>query len=150
MKFAAFALVAGLWIPVLAGCARYEPNSLSTANPGAVKPAERVVVYYMHRTLRCISCLSIENQTRQALNDAFAAELAAGKVEFHCEDYWMNTDLARRYDVDTVSVVIVVVAGGREVSHENLQRVWELKGSSEELRTYIAQAVRGALAKAAG
>ena len=45
---------------------------------------------------------------------------------------------------------VVVLAGGREASHENLQRVWELKGSPEELRTYIAQAVRGALAKVNG
>jgi len=56
-------------------------------------------------------------------------------------------NLADRYGVDTVSVVVVTVADGKEVSHENLERVWELKGDASELRNYVTQAVRAALTK---
>lgn len=138
---------AGLLGLVLGGCGSQAP--LTAQHPGAAKPSDRVVVYYMHRTFRCISCLSIEKETRQTLEDNFASNLASGQVEFKSEDYWINKNLVNRYGVDTVSVVVAVMAGGQEVSHENLERVWELKGRPAELRNYIAQAVRSALDKAA-
>jgi hypothetical protein len=148
MKYSIATFVLGLAGLALVGCA--SQASLTSRNPGAVKPSDRVVVYYMHRTFRCISCLSIEKETRQALDDAFASQLASGQVEFRSEDYWVNKDLADRYGVDTVSVVVVTVANGKEVSHENLERVWELKGNPSELRNYVTQAVRAALNKANG
>lgn len=145
LLFTAFVTLLG---PVLAGCGSQAPLAGQSSNLAA--PSNRVVVYYMHRTFRCISCLSIEKKTRQALDDAFAQQLASGQVGFRSEDYWVNKDLANRYGVDTVSVVVVAIAGGKEVSHENLERVWELKGRPAELRDYVAQAVRAALTKVNG
>lgn len=144
--YSAAAILVSLLGFAQAGCT--PRASLTTQSQSAAAPSDRVVVYYMHRSLRCVSCLTIEHQTRQGLNESFAPELASGEVEFRSEDYWLNEPLAKRYGVDTVSVVVVTVADGREVSHENLARVWELKGNAAELRAYIAQAVRGALAKA--
>ena len=127
-----------------------QSSSLSSAPAGDVAaPGDRVDVYYMHRTLRCISCLTIERSTRQALQDAFAAELRQGRVTLQVADYWINTQLAQRYNVDTVSVIVVAVVKGQEVSHENLDRVWSLKGDSQEFRAYIVEAVRAAQAKVA-
>jgi hypothetical protein len=135
-----------LAVVVLGGCSLQNP--LPSPKAGAVIPSDRVVVHYMHRSFRCVSCLTIESQTRQALKESFSAELAAGEVEFHSTDYWADSELASRYGVDTVSVVVVVVSDGREVSFENLDHVWSLKGDAAELRAYIAGAVKGALAKA--
>ena len=146
MKCSITVVVLGLAGLTLAGCA--SQASLASQNPGTVKPS--VVVYYMHGTARCTSCLSIEKEVRKALDDAFASELASGQVEFRSEDYWVNENLANRYGVDRASVVVVVVADGQEVSHENLDRVWELKSKPAELRSYVDQAVRTALAKATG
>ncbi|MCE5276481.1 MAG: nitrophenyl compound nitroreductase subunit ArsF family protein [Planctomycetaceae bacterium] len=143
-------LIVGLGILglILNGCAQSDILSSAPA-AGAASPADRVDVYYMHRTLRCISCLTIERNTRQALQDTFAAEMRDGRVTFHVADYWINTELAQRYNVDTVSVIVVTVVKGKEVSHENLDRVWSLKGDSQEFRTYIVDAVRAAQAKTA-
>ena len=104
----------------------------------------------MHRTLRCISCLSIEKMTRDVLKETFASELASGRLEFRVADYMIDQNLARQYDVTTVSVVVVNLAGGKEVSHQTLDRAWDLKGQPKEFRASVADAVRAALAKATG
>jgi len=147
MKHLASLVLIGLAGLTLIGCGQASPQSLGTAAVSVPKPANRVVVYYMHRTFRCFSCLWIEKTVRQTLEESFPAELSSGRVEFHVEDYWQQKDLADRYDVKTVSVVVVNVVNGREVSHRTLDRVWELKGKTDESREYIAEAVRAALEK---
>ena len=101
----------------------------------------------MHRTFRCFSCLWIENTTRQTLQETFPSELASGRLNFQVEDYMKREDLARRYHVQWVSVVVVNVAEGREVSHQTLEKVWGLKGKNDEFSAYITEAVRAALGK---
>lgn len=145
------------WLVALAmavaasGCAA--PSAATRSGAPAAPPSggagsPKVVVYYMHRTFRCISCLWIEHQTRKTLEEAFPSDLASGRLELRVADYWIQKDLAARYGVDTVSVVVVSLSEGQEVSHQTLDRVWELKGKSDEFRAYVADAVRAALAAA--
>lgn len=147
MKFPAPLVLFGLVGIAMAGCGQGSTESLGAPAASAPKPANRVVVYYMHRTFRCFSCLWIENTTRQTLQETFPSELASGRLEFQIADYWTNQDLAKRYGVQTVSVVVVNVAEGREVSHQTLEKVWDLKMKNDEFRAYIAEAVRAALGK---
>jgi len=147
MKYLASLVLIGLAGMALIGCGQTAPQSLGAASANAPKPPNRVVVYYMHRTFRCFSCLWIEKTVRQTLEESFPSEMSSGRVEFQVEDYWQQKDLANRYDVKTVSVVVVNVVNGREVSHRTLDRVWELKGKTDESRKYIAEAVRAALEK---
>ncbi len=129
------------------GCGQRSAEPFGPSAASAGKPANRVVVYYLHRTFRCFSCLWIENTTRETLKETFPAELASGRLDFQVEDYVKREDLAKLYSVDWVSVVVVNVAGGREVSHQTLEKVWDLKMRSQEFRAYITEAVRAALAK---
>jgi hypothetical protein len=148
MKLLASLLLAGLAGMVLVGCGQTPAEPLGAKTANAVKPPNRVVVYYMHRTVRCFSCQWMEAATRQALQESFPSELASGRLELRLENYEKREDLARRYSVHTVSVIIASVAEGREASFQDLDRIWGLKGESDEFRTYIAGAVRTALAKA--
>jgi hypothetical protein len=132
---------------VLAGCGQTSADSLIATTANAPKPPNRVVVYYMHRTVRCVSCLWMEATTRQALQESFPSELASGRLELKVEDYQKREDLAKQYGVYTVSVLVVNVADGKEASHQGLERVWELKGKNDEFRAYITEAVRAALGK---
>jgi len=43
---------------------------------------ERVVATYYHGTIRCFECLEIERFSRQTLEERFAEQLAAGKLEW--------------------------------------------------------------------
>lgn len=56
----------------------------STA-PAAVstRPSDgTVTVYYFHRTLRCPTCLRIEELARDAVQNGFSNEIAAGAVKW--------------------------------------------------------------------
>lgn len=145
VRLALFVATATLTCAALAGCAG--SADLRGTPTGRARADNRVRVYYMHKSFRCLSCLWIEDNTRKALEEGFASEIAAGRIEFRSEDYWSKTDLARRFGVDNVSVVLVQVVDGNERSHENLNRVWELKGQSARFRAYIVEAVRAALAR---
>ena len=147
MKFLAPFVLAGLASMAMVGCGQASTDSLGAATANAPKPPNRVVVYYMHRTFRCFSCLWIENTTRQTLKDTFPSELASGRLDLQVEDYMKREDLAKRYDVQTVSIVVVNVADGQEVSHQTLEKVWDLKMKNDEFRAYITEAVRAALGK---
>lgn len=148
MRFLAPIVAAALASMVLVGCGEASTASVTAATANTPNPANRVVVYYMHRTFRCFSCLWIENTMRQTLKESFPSELASGRLELRVEDYWKRKDLARQYDVNTVSIVVVNVADGQEVSHRTLDKVWDLKLKNEEFRAYITEAVRAALNKA--
>jgi hypothetical protein len=147
MKCLTFLVLMGLAGMALVGCGQTPTDSLGATTANAPKPPNRVVVYYMYRTFRCFSCLWIENTTRQTLKETFPSELASGRLDFQVEDYMKRDDLAKRYDVQTVSVVVVNVVDGREVSHQTLEKAWDLKLKNDEFRAYVNEAVRAALAK---
>jgi len=138
-------VLVGMAGPLLIGCSAVTPASVGMASVDEHQLDSRVVVYYTHRTFRCFSCLWLEKTTHQALEDSFASELAAGRLEFRVVDYWADRSLAERYGVGTVSVIVVNIVKGEEVSHRTLERLWDLKAHPDELRAYIKEAVRAAL-----
>ena len=147
MKLLTAVVLTGLAGMVQVGCSQTSTESLGMTPASTPKPADRVVVLYMHRTYRCIKCVWIEDNTRQTLRDKFSSELASGRLDFQVEEYGKREDLAKRYDGYTASVVVIHIANGREVAYHDLDRVWELHGESEEFRAYITEAVRAALRK---
>ena len=148
-------LILGGAVAVLAGgCTGQSASLRPLAASGAATMSNavqspQVIVYYMHRTFRCLSCLWIENEVRKTLKKDFAADLVSGRLEMRVADFWIEKDLAARYNVDTVSVVVARLSQGRETSHQTLDRVWELKGESGPFRAYLAGAVKVALAEEA-
>jgi len=153
-RLPAWSVMGGLLALAIAGCASQSvgPRDGQVPASAGLSPdkaeASKVVVYYMHRTFRCISCLTIEHMTRKTLKEDFASELASGRLELRVADFWIQQDLAKQYGVTTVSIVVVNLDGDREVSHQTLEKVWDLKGKPDEFRAYLAKAVKAALAKA--
>jgi hypothetical protein len=142
VAFLSLMVVAGM----LAGCVQTPPDSPGEAMADVSKPPNRVVVYYLHRTFRCASCLWMETTTQQTLQDTFPSELASGRLDFEVEDYMKRKDLAKRFDVQDVAVVVVNVVDGREASHQTLEKAWDLTMKDAEFRAYITESVRAALA----
>ena len=99
---------------------------------------DKVIVYYMHATLRCVTCNAIEKAAHQAVQQDFAEQLKAGRVEWMAVNIDEDEALAKRYNVASSTVVLVHLRDGKEVGHEQLDGVWELSDKREELRSYIA------------
>ena len=140
--------------------ARASAPSPDAASPGAQAPdkqaqpatnapaEERVLVYYLHATIRCITCNTIERLTHETLQQDFAKELADGRVTWQTANFQERDDLARRYDVTGSTVVVVTVKDAKETRFERLDKVWELVSEPEALSKYVGDAVRGGLRSA--
>ena len=112
---------------------------------GAVSPvatADKVTVYYLHATFRCVTCNAIEAMAKEVVETQFAAALAAGRIEWYEGDFQVEEDLAKRFDVVSSCVVVARRAGGKEAEFQRLDEVWTLVDKPTEFKEYIAGAIR--------
>ena len=110
----------------------------------ATAPAsgDKVIVYYMHPTLRCVTCNAIEKAALQVVREDFARQLQAGRLEWIVVNFDEDEALAAQYNVASSTVVVVHLRGGEEVGFEKLERVWELAEEPQELRSYVASRIQ--------
>jgi len=121
------------------------------AGPGAgAVSGEKVIVYYMHPTLRCVTCNAIEKAARGTVEEDFAREVRTGRLEWRTVNFDEDEALAKRYDVASSSVILVRLRDGKEVAHERLDKVWELSEWPKKLRAYLRKAVRAYVEGKAG
>ncbi len=106
---------------------------------------DKVIVYYMHPTLRCVICNAIEKAAHEAVQQDFAKQLKTGSVQWKVVNFSEDEALAKRYNVASSTVVVVHLRDGKEVRHENLDKVWELAEKPAELRAYVAGKIQACL-----
>lgn len=115
--------------------------------PGpAAASAEKILVYYMHGKIRCVSCNTIEKQAQETVEREFAAELKDGRLAWHVVNYEEREDLAKRYNVISNGVVLAKQAGGKDLRSETLDDVWTLAGERPKFDAYLTGAIRAYLA----
>lgn len=117
------------------------------AGDAAVAPVpgsghDRVIVYYMHATVRCVTCNELETSILSVLLTDFADELREGRVEWRTADYQTEEALAKRYDVASGCVVVVKVKDDREAEFKRLDDIWTRSGDRARLSEYLSAAVR--------
>lgn len=108
----------------------------------AVATGDKVVVYYMHASFRCVTCNLVETMGGELIRSEFAAAVKDGRLEWkpvNCQD---NDDLARRYNVGGNMIIVARFAGGREVEHKRLDRVMELADKRDEFMAYVRSAIQ--------
>jgi len=104
-----------------------------------------VVLYYMHPTLRCVTCNEMEKTILSLVHTEFAEPLAEDRLQWHEVNFEENEALARRYNVATSSLVVVRFREGRETGHQTLDEIWTLKDQPDELRAFVREAIRSRL-----
>jgi hypothetical protein len=99
-------LLLAILISALAFTQSQEPNSKKT----------HIDVYYFHRTDRCATCLSIEENTKNTLDTYFAEELKDGTISFYSICYEGDEDKAAidKYKVDAPALYLTKVKKGKE------------------------------------
>ncbi len=122
-------------------------NAAEGASPQQLK--HQVIAYYFHTTYRCPTCLKIEEYTRQAIMEAFPAEIKSGSllwkpvnVEENGNDHYI-----RDYQLFSKSVIVVDMKNGKQAQWKNLKDIWKLVGSREAFARYIQDEVRSYLGK---
>ena len=109
--------------------------------------SDKVIVYYMHQTFRCVTCNQIEAMTAELIRSDFARELADGRIEWKKANFQEDEDLAKRYNVASSTVVVVRLRDGKEIGHQSLDKVWTLSSNRDEFIKYVGGAIREAMSK---
>ncbi len=116
----------------------------STPAPSVQEPRRFVLATYFHNTARCPTCLAIERDSRAALQAAFAADFASGKLVWrtvNMEDKG-NGHYVTDYMLPCPSLLITEMAGERELRFKLLGETWNLiHGNSKQFTGYITSEV---------
>lgn len=119
----------------IAAPAEQRPESVPDADP----PDPYVTVYYFHRTLRCPSCLQIEEWARQAVENAFSNDLAGGIIEWRTLNMELeeNKRFVEEYQLKSPALVLARHGNGDSGSWKDLEKVWEHLGDHASFSDYV-------------
>jgi hypothetical protein len=112
-----------------------------------VMPADRVLAYYFYGGQRCPTCRKIEAYTQEAIQTGFAADLAAGRLQWQAVnvDEPVNEHFVADFELTAKSVVLVSIQNGEQAGWKNLDQVWDLTSDKEKFVTYITKETRAQL-----
>lgn len=102
-----------------------------------------VAVYYFHGTVRCPTCLAIENYADSTLRAAFADELQDGRMIWKSinKDEEPNKHFVADYDLYSQTLIVIDSTKGQPSRWKNLEKIWELVGDQAEFSTYVRNEV---------
>jgi hypothetical protein len=103
---------------------------------------DKVVVYAVHRTFRCLDCSQIEWLTKELIDEEFAAEIADGRLEYYSVDYFRDAAFASRYNISSSTVVVASMNDGEPVEFARLDEVWTKLRDRDAFRAYVRDAIR--------
>jgi len=115
------------------------------ASPAAATGEDKVIVYYMHATFRCLTCNMIESMGEELVRTQFADAVKDGRLEWKAVDYQENDTLAKHYNVGGSMIVVARFRDGKEVESQRLDRVMELAGKRTEFVAYVRGAIQNLL-----
>ena len=117
----------------------------------AETPAPRVIAYYFHGTVRCVTCKRIEAYAWEAIREVFPDALRDGRLLLRSVDYEEseNEHFLEDYRLPSPSLVLVDPGKTGPGSWKVLQDVWELNDEKPRFFDYVKDEV-GQFLKAHG
>lgn len=107
---------------------------------------EKVEVYYFHYTRRCVTCTTVENETRTILDEFYSEEMKSGDVIFKAInlDESGSEEIAEKLEIS--GQTLLIVAGDKK---ENLttDAFMNAKSNPEKLRGIIKSTIDSFLGK---
>ena len=106
-----------------------------------------MIVYYFHGTVRCPTCNTLEEYSKEAVETFFSDDLESGRIVWQVVDYdepW-NEHFMTDYDLSFQSLVLVEIKDGKEVSYKNLEKIWDLVGDKTLYFEYVKTSIDSAM-----
>lgn len=109
-------------------------------------PGPKLIAYYLHGKVRCVTCNDIEKTTKETVEATFARELASGRIEWRTVNYDEpgNEHFAREFKLAAPCVVLASLRDDKQESWISLPEVWELIGDKPAFHDFIVRNVREA------
>jgi len=127
---------------------RARSQAAETPASAPATPADRVTVYYFHGAARCETCIKFESYTQAALQEGFAAELAAGRVEWKIVDVEepANEHFVQDYQLKSKAVIVATYQHDQQTAWKDLEEIWALVNDKDAFKKYIQDGVKEQLA----
>jgi hypothetical protein len=147
IEAASLLLAVGLALLLVGACNK--PTSPAPAQPAvasqtpgqnrASPPEQQVIAYYFHRTLRCATCLAIEKQSKEAVENHFKGELLEGRLQWQAVNIELpaNTHFEKDFQLQAQALVLVKMKQGKVASWKNLPKVWDLVDDPGKFDEYV-------------
>lgn len=122
---------------------RLDPGT--TTAPSAI--ARKVVAYYFHGNMRCMTCRTIEAYAKEAVETGFHEALKTGRLEWRIVniDEPDNQHYVQDFHLITRALVIEEVVDGTRKRWNNLDRVWKLVRDKDAFIGYVQDELRAYL-----
>jgi len=124
---------------------RASSGSGTASDQAPAGKGDKVIVYYFHATIRCITCNQIEAMAAKLVNTVFADATEAGRLVWKEANYQENAELAERFDVVSSCIVVAKTVDGKVVDFKRLDDLWTLADKPQKFDEYVADAILGYL-----
>ena len=120
----------------------------TTQEPSVKKIADKIEVYYFHRTARCYSCNTLSQYTRETIEQRFSEEIKSGKIEFReiNIDLPENKNVATKFQASGSSLFINAIKDGQDDISQDTS-VWRLLDNKSQFENYLANKINSLLGK---
>ena len=125
---------------------RIQPSQIDAKPIGQ----DQVVVSYVHATIRCVTCNTIERLVKETLDEGFADAVAQKQLRYEEVDFQQNTAFAKQYEIVANCVVLRQIVEGNDVRHVRLDKVWQLYDDPKAFKKYLADAIQAYLNPSSG
>lgn len=119
----------------------------NTAN-GQSPQKDRVEVIYFHGKQRCATCMAIENNTEEVINNLFSNELKKGAVVFKIVDISTpeGEEIADKYEVTWSSLFVNKWKDGKETRNNMTEFGFgNARNNPDVFKTRLADKIRESL-----
>lgn len=132
-----------LFVFALVSCGEKKEQSNQTKQVKSEK-ADLVKVIYFYGDYRCPTCRTIEEFSGDAVNEGFENELKSGKLKWETIniDKDENKHFIDDYSLNTMSLVIIKMKDGKELTYKICPKVWELTIDRDEFIKYVQKEIK--------
>jgi len=122
-------------------------TSLAADEPAKARPSDYIQAFYFHATYRCKTCTTLEQYSRETIEQNFKEQLGNGILRFTeiNFDEPENRHFLQDYGLTYRALVLVRFKDGKQVSFKNLEKIWQLVGNKADFSTYVKAEVEAYL-----
>ena len=141
----------------LSGCSKENENkvyyfdkdgNMSTTKPAEVEEvsADKLEVYYFHRTARCYSCNTAGEYVSKTILESFSNQVKNGVIDFReiNVDLSENKEISKKFQATGSSLFINKIVDGKDNIEQDTS-IWRLLNSEEKFKDYLKNKIESYL-----
>ncbi len=99
----------------------------------------QVVAIYFHGTLRCQTCLGIEERARYDVEMDLAPDLSAGRLAWQTVNFDepQNAHYFDKFDLEAPTLVLTLLVEGTLTQWVKLEKTWDLYEDTKAFDAYV-------------